>query len=687
MSQAKANSILRRIIIALGFLGAALVLATVVEVVALGLTWKDLVDGYVLTNVVIGCGLLGSGMVIGWNVPRNAVGWILLVGGVGHVISAVLAPLIPFGIEHGWSVELTRLVSTVFLSSWQLGLSGLFPLALLLFPDGKYPSPRWRPLGWMIVGLTGVQIVTGLLSDGNLFDVSATRSVFSIGLLVPDAARAALGALTAGVILLTVLSLVIRYIKGTELARRQLLWLILAVLAMLVINSQRWLTGDGPILPLLSFVFVPIAIAVAVVRHHLLDIRLAVSRTVLYLTVSVIAIAVYAGLVAGLSFMVPAEAGRGVAVASALVVAIGFNPLRVFLQKLIGRIFYGTRADPVGTASRLGEQLGSNDDVEGLLEHARDALRLPSLALERGGRVVASAGEALDGGPVVRVPLMYRGAQMGALMVGLRRGDSILHPADRRIVTLVATPLSIALYSTDLVAQLQASRAAIVGAREEERLRLHRDLHDGLGPVLTGAAFLTDAAGNRLRNDPDEAESLLAEVRAGIRQALDDVRRIVYGLRPLELEERGLLGALQQRLSSLQRNDGVRLQVVFDTVEVLPSLSAAVELAAYRIASEGVTNVVRHSNAGSCIVKLRAGESLTIEISDDGAPGKTPWRQGVGLRSIAERAEELGGHAEAGPTLTGGRVFAELPLPDVSTRWITAAQAPPQPPAAAARHA
>lgn len=651
----------------LGIFGAALAAATLIQVIVMGLGWNEVVESYTLTNLVVGCGFVGSGVLIGLSKPRNAVAWIFLAGGLGHLTTASLGPVIMFGVDQGWPETLTRSLATVFLCAWQLGLGGLFLLALLLFPDGRLPSPRWRPLAWAIAGLTVLQVSLGALGDGRLFG-EASSSILSIGLVLPSPLQSIVFAVTSGVFLLTIASLVVRYVKGTETARLQLLWLILALIAMLVINSQRWVTGDGPVLLLLSFTLVPVAIAVAIARYRLLDIRLVVSRTLLYLSVSMLAIAVFAGLIAGSSFLVPEDAGRGVAVAAALAVAIGFNPARVFLQGVIDRIFYGARGDPVGTVRQLGEQLETSDNLEGLLERAREVLRLPTLALRTDNGPIATAGAPLAEGAEVSIPLSYRGTTRGTMVVGLRRGDRTLHPADRRILSLIATPLAIALYSTDLVTQLQASRASIVGAREEERLRLHRELHDRLGPVLTGAAFRTDAASNRLRTYPDQAEELLIGVRADVRQALDGVRRIVYGLRPLELEELGLAGALRQRFASPQERGRSSVTVRLDVPDVLLDLPPAVEVAAFRIVLEAVTNVLRHSDAESCQVTIRAmtiqeAEMLTIEVTDDGRSGLTPWHHGVGLRSVADRAEEFGGCAVAGPTSAGGRVVAEIPLP------------------------
>ncbi|WP_051476973.1 histidine kinase [Arthrobacter sp. Br18] len=658
----------RQAVAVLAVIGAVLTVATVTAVIAMGVSWNDVVQSYTLTNLVVGCGFLASGVLIGRSKPRNAVAWILLAGGVGHLITAWLGPVILFGLEQHWPEPLTRTLTTIFLCAWQLGLGGLFPLALLLFPDGHYPSVRWRPLARVIVGLTVLQISLGALGTGTLFGDPSSSSILSTGLVVPTLVVLGIGMVTAGTLLLTIASLVVRYVKGTEAERLQLLWLILAVIAMLVINSQRWLTGDGPILLLLSFTLVPVAIAVAIVRYRLLDIRLVVSRTLLYAAVSALAIAVFAGLIAGSSFLLPEDADRGVAVAAALAVAIGFNPVRVFLQGVIDKVFYGARGDPVGTARQLGEQLESGDDLDGLLERARAVLRLPALSLRTENGTIAAAGTPLNEGTEVSIPLTYRRAATGTMLVGLRRGDSTLHPADRRILSLIGTPLSVALYSTDLVGQLQASRAAIVSAREEERLRLHRELHDRLGPVLTGAVFRTDAASNRLRTDLLEAERLLVEVRAGLREAFDGVRRIVYGLRPLELEELGLPGALRQRFASPQDRGKSSVTVHLDTPGFLPELPAAVEVAAFRIAVEAVTNALRHSAAELCVVTIRAAEMLTIEITDDGPPAIAPWRHGIGLRSVLERAEELGGTAVAGPPRPGDGYSRSFPFRRTANR-------------------
>ena len=636
--------------------GAALLLTAVVGSVVSDVGWSGVVESYTLTNAVIGAGFLGSGALIAWSRPDHLLGRLLLVCGLGHLTSAAAVPLVVVGVDAGWPEPVTRTLMTLFIAAWQLGIVGLFPLVLLLFPDGRLPSARWRPVAWLIVAQMLVQVGTGVLSGESWTAASATRSILSTGLELPDAASAVLNGVNLLTLLLVVAALVLRYRRSSEPVRRQLLWLILAVLVLAVINSQRWLTGDGPILPLLTFVLVPAAIAIAVVRYELLDIRLVVSRTVLYLIVSVALVAVYAVLVAGLSLLVSDDADRGIAALAALAVAFGFTPVRSLVQRGVDRAFFGSRADALSAVEDVARGLGPGADLDEVLEQARETLRLPGLALVRDGRPVA--GSMPEGARRAEVVLAEGTSSAAVLEVGLRQGEQNLHPADRRVLALIGTPLALALHSADLAEQVQASRAALVGAHAQERLLLHRDLHDGLGPVLTGAAFRADAAGNVLDRDPEQARRLIGEVRSQVRQAIDDVRRVVYGLRPMELEEQGLVGALRQRLGG----EPTAVELVLEAPARLDGLPPAVEVAAFRIVSEAVTNVLRHSAATRCVIRLGVGpSSLCLEVTDDGN-GDRSWTPGVGLRSLMARAEELGGRATAGPSPSGGRMTAELPL-------------------------
>jgi signal transduction histidine kinase len=219
-----------------------------------------------------------------------------------------------------------------------------------------------------------------------------------------------------------------------------------------------------------------------------------------------------------------------------------------------------------------------------------------------------------------------------------------------------------------LSADLQRSRGRLITAQEEERRRLRRDLHDGLGPQLAGLTMTAEAAQDLISNDPKRAEALLDDLIERAQAAVADVRRLVYELRPPALDALGLLGALRAQTAH-QEYGGLRISI--REPERLPPLPAAVEIAAYRIALEALNNVARHADARNCVLGLafdeEAGE-LRVEVIDDGKGIAGDPGTGVGLSSMRERAAELGGSFEIETVPSGGtRVRASLPC--VPEHW------------------
>ena len=248
--------------------------------------------------------------------------------------------------------------------------------------------------------------------------------------------------------------------------------------------------------------------------------------------------------------------------------------------------------------------------------------------------------------PVVTAPL-------GSVALGASR---------RQVLEVLAAPVAVALHAVLLSQELQRSRERLVAAREEERRRLRRDLHDGLGPILTAVTLKADAARSALGSTPERTEELLVELRGDAKRAIGDLRRVVYDLRPASLDELGLLGALRQQVDRFDR-DGVASTL--QAPAVLPPLPAAVEVAALRIITEALTNIARHAHAHQTTITVAVDHDLCIEVCDDGTTStgaEQAWRPGVGLASMAERAAEVGGTLQAGPAPTGGRVQARLPL-------------------------
>ncbi|WP_167305855.1 sensor histidine kinase [Nocardioides euryhalodurans] len=649
----------RRTAIVLATLGGILVLVVVAAVLASGASWGAVVDSYTVTNCVLGVAFLASGVPPTW-ATRNPVGPLLLCAGLAHLLSAAATAMALLGLAADWPDTWLQVLSTVVIGPWQLGVGLLFPLALLLFPDGALPGPRWRWLAVVVIGCGLAQAVTGVLSQGTPYSVDATHdSALSVGLELPGYVVTALGIMTTGSFIAVVGSLVLRYRRGDARTRRQLLWPVAALLLILALNVQRVVTGDGPVLLLLAGALVPVAIAVAIVRDELFDIELVISRALLWgLSVAGV-VAAYVVLVSLLARLFPTAESRWGPVVAALAVALLFAPLHRLVRRAVDRAFYGMRADPAAAAWTVGRGFGRDHGVPVVLEQACSTLRLPGLLLlDPAGRTLAAAG-AVGGGPTAEIVLDHREGALGRLVVALRPGERRLHEADRRTLELIAMPLAVALVALALEEQVRQARAATVEAAEAERRHLSRELHDGVGPVLTSVAFRADAAANVMRTEPERAAELLAEIGAEVRGALDDVRRIVHDLTPVELGQGGLSEALRQRVAGWPPGAGTTVEL--ELPEQLPVLTPAVERAAYRILTEALTNVLRHSDGRRCRVAVTANGVLGLSVDDDGRPPSS-WTPGVGLRSLRDRAEELGGGASAGPFEGGWLVSAWLPL-------------------------
>lgn len=653
---------------ALAGLVIAEVTFAVVYALSAGWGWGELVDSFLVTNGLMGLTFGLCGAVIAWHRPTNPIGWLFLADGIGHATTP-FADTLAY-VVHGEFAQ--RMLVTVSMVAWPWSIGLFLPLALLLFPDGRLLSPRWR---WAAIGIiaTAPLFVLEMAGSGEPISPDLPRGLLTLpdfDALQPLWTATEVRNLVA--ILLALICLAIRYRRADEMGRRQLLWLLLAsVIALLFVTPWAFVAGT-PILVLLAIPLIPIAVAVAIVRYQLLDIRLVVSRALTWALLSLVAIGSYAALVALLDSLIASQVGRSAAVT--VFVALIIAPVLPRLQQLVDRALYGDRHDPARVASRVGEQLSAG--LPGVVAAIRSALRLPYAALVVDGRTIADGSlpdsRGVTGGSaarsVVPLELSYGGEVVGTLEVGVRSGESGLSSADRSVLGLVAVPLAVAVHATRLSAELQSSREKLVSAREEERRRIRRDLHDGLGPTLTGVAFSADAAANLITTDkalsPDasRAVELLARLRADTRSAIADVRRLVDDLRPPALDELGLLGALQQRADQMSiRADGTAIRVVISAAG-MPTLPAALEVAAYRIATEALTNVVRHARATSAVLTLRCGTELQIEITDNGPP-TAPWHPGVGLQAMQERAAELGGTFQAGPTPTGGQVQAHFPLP------------------------
>lgn len=335
-------------------------------------------------------------------------------------------------------------------------------------------------------------------------------------------------------------------------------------------------------------------------------------------------------------------------------------------------MFYGDRDDPYAALSRLGQRLegtlAPDAVLPAIVTTVTETLNVPyaAITLSDTGTIAAESGTPT--GTPLRLPLIYQGEPAGELLVAPRAADESFSSADRRLLDDLARQAGVAVHAVQLYARtvqlatdLQHSRERLITAREEERRRLRRDLHDGLGPQLASLTLKLETARNRLAADP-VADALLADLTAQTQAAIADIRRLVYALRPPALDELGLVFALRE--SAAQYSGDARLRIAVEAPAHLPPLPA-VEVAAFRIAQEAMTNVARHAMAHNATLRLALDDAagvLCLELQDDGRGLAPDHRIGVGLASMRERAEELGGTWTIEPVPTGGtRVIAQLP--------------------------
>ncbi len=584
---------------------------------------------------------------------QRRIGWLLVAQGV------CFGPLL-LGHDAGTS-RTAMVVDQLASGSWVFLFLWLVVITYLV-PDGRALSPRWRR--WMLSGLAGV-VAFLVGSAGDTAGFRETHDGRGPPLRwLPEPVSTVLG--VAGLVL-TVLLFVgavfavrarLKGSSGTE--RLQLLWLVWGATSLPLSLALAWVghfvLDDSPLAVGVALTVagaaLPVTIGIAILRHQLFDIRLVLSRTLTYGVLLTAVVALYVVLLFAAQRVVGQSAAGGVFAVA--IVAVAVQPAYSVVRRTIERWVYGYRSEPTVALRRLGARLDSADPlhvVEAIAASVRDALKV-----ERVWVAPPDAGEA-PSPDIVQVPLLHRHDLVGYLAVEVPRGRQ-LSAADNALLSDIARQAAVTVRAAQLADELQASRSSIVSAREEERKRLRRDLHDGVGPTL--AAILLKLEAVRSRTDAASRDALLKEIREETKAAITEIRRTVDELRPPALDELGLAGAIGQRAASLSTDS-----LVFEAClpPRLPPLPAAVEVAAYLITSEAMTNAARHSSATRCRVELICDRSIELTVSDNGRGPDQPSPHGIGWTSMAERAAELGGTCTIRARGGGGLVVhATLPV-------------------------
>ncbi len=654
-----------------------------------GLTDRVQLDN-VYPNLVFGALLPPLGALILSRLPGHPIGRLFLGCGIASDLTIAVYGYAQYGlVEHPGSLPGALLAGWVSSYVWALGFAPLVTLGVLLFPDGRPPSPRWRILVWSDVACVALLVTSNAFAPGPLVNQPVADN--PLGVPLPHAWFAAAG--HAGFVLLVVgmlgsaASAVVRWRRATGPERSALSWFALAVVLLVAVVVVPVPGTLAVVLKLVAVPLLPVTVGIGVLRGRLYGAETVASRSLVYGALTALLLTGYAGTVLLLGTAFRGHAGPVSSLAATALVAVAFTPLRARLQRSADRLVYGERGDPYAVLTGVGRRLEGGAEAGGpdggalaeVAETVATSLRLPYVRVEvRAPGSVDDAMIAAWGTPVDgqhEVSLSFRGQQVGALFAAPRTPHDPFRAADLRLLEDLGRQVGVAAHAMLLGRDLQRSRERLVTTREEERRRIRRDLHDGLGPALAGVALGLDAVSRLVVERPEQAARLASSLKEEVQASIGDVRRLVEDLRPPALDQLGLVGALRQHAERLtERDAGLEVSV---EAAPCPALPAAVEVAAYRIVTEALNNVARHAGArhASVGIDVEAGRELVLRVEDDGVGlagsraagggaavvvGRAP---GVGLAAMRDRAVELGGSCETGPGSRGGTlVAARLPL-------------------------
>lgn len=641
-----------------------------------GIGWLRATTDFLLLQVVLSVAFVGVGALIVAHRPANRVGWLLCAAAVciaGPALAGQYARLAL--VTYPAAVPGGSIAAWLSLWTWLPGFALVLVGLPLLFPDGRPPSARWRAVGW--AGAAGAVLVIAFQAlapgaEASFPQVGNPFAVDEIAAVLQTAAIAGWVMLLAAVAA-ALASVVVRYRRAGEVQRRPLKWFAYAAMFLLLAEvggpALAWLVAPGldtravvAVGETITAPLLAVAVGVAILRDRLYDIDVLLSRTLVYAVLTAAVVGLYV-LVVGYFGAAFHLRGDAISLVAAAIVAVAFQPLRERVQREVNRLVYGQRNEPYAALASLGQRLESTLAPDAVLPTiaatVRESLRLPYVAI-----TVPDAATVESGTPrpvELRIPLLAQRRQVGELALAARSPGEPFSTADHRLLADFARQAGIATHAVGLTADLQRARERLVAAREEERRRLRRDLHDGLGSQLASHTLALDAARRAMTRDVRAADRLLDDLRGQTEAAVADIRRLIGDLRPATLDDLGLDGALRQLAG---RYEAGGLEVSFEATGPLSPLPAAVEVAVYRVAQEALTNVARHADAHRCTVTVTVrDDALTMTVGDDGRGVSDDHDDGLGLASMAERAGELGGSCTVEAPASGGTVVrAVLPL-------------------------
>jgi signal transduction histidine kinase len=623
---------------------------------------------YAVGSVVF-CGLF---LFVGWSIvsrqARNAIGWILLaiplVGAFalfcGDYATQALKTdpgSLLFGVAAAWFDRwLIILVLTSFI-----------PL-FLLFPDGRVPSPRWRPVLWVAIVAPAITLIAFALTPGpmtgafaDLTDVTVTNPLGVDALAGPlHTITLVAGLVTFLMVFPSCAAIVVRYRGATGEVRQQIRWLafvgVLFTVELVVGILVTSLVGDdtslGDVVGSISFAVwfltllggIPIACGIAILKYHLYDLDVVVRKTAVFGLLAVFIAAVYAAVVSGLGALVGGHDATLSFVAAA-VLAVAFQPARERARRVADRLVYGHRATPYEVLADFSSRVGDAYDADDVLPRMAQVLASGTGAtsatvwLRVGGDLHPIAKSPADAEPgrdhVAEV--VHQGASLGELSVTMPVSDPI-GPAKEKLIRDLAAQAGLVLRNVGLIEELRASRQRLVAAQDEERRRIERNLHDGVQQQLVALNVQLGLLGKTADRDPAKVPALAAQLQGRATEALEDLRDLARGIYPPLLADQGLAAALE----SQARKAAVPTSIATDGVG---RYDRAIESAVYFCSLEALNNVAKYAGASRARIELtQLDDRLLFTVRDDGVgfdPNVTAY--GTGLQGMADRLDAIGG--------------------------------------------
>ena len=628
---------------------AAIAVSVGLRMQATGASTDDLFAAIVSDDAFPGLSWALTGAVLAWLRPRNSLGWLFLVIGCSGTVPYALEEYAIFG---GEPISSAAAWSGWLASGLWLPAVLLVNVVLALYPTGHLAGPRWRlPVVASAVGV-GLLTVAALFDQSMYDDLAPGPSPLSSSGAALVLYLLAAVTVIPGTATIWVMSF-IRVRRSHTPERQQLAWLftvVVGIFVMAFVPALPQLMGD------VAFLLVPVAVGVGAFRHNLLGIEAVLRRGLVFAALTTLIVAIYLAVTVVAGTRLDRDALPAVLVAA--LIAVALMPLRGRLQSAVDRLVYGARPDPMAAVTDLGDLMADEDGdlLSSVLSCVTDAVRSPGAIVRTGaGSVVASYGRP-EHGP--SFPLRVGGVTIGSLEVAARTPGESFSASDERLLAILVPQVAVVCRALELSEALEAERDRVVDATRAERERLQRDLHDGLGPSLSGVRLGLVALQDSVAAHDSESVAMLADrIRLETDVAVGEVRRIIDGLRPAVLDDIGLAGALRE--ASLRQ-----ARLCLDVkVTTLPDLSPALETAVYRIAQEAVTNVTRHAVADNAWITLDVElDALRLCVRDDGCGIDAGSREGVGIASMRKRAESFGGTLDVRSTERGTTLVATVPI-------------------------